>query len=121
MGSRLMTFLAIHSQALAQCENTLTKFGLVREAVDDTAGAAKPVAFHQIKDAGAVASTTAAKIYGQNIHAQDIQDDSDNVNRFLMLAREHIIRGTDKAFKIESCPLQKQALQTLDGSSIGSP
>lgn len=28
-------------QALAQCENTLTKLGLVREAVDDTAGAAK--------------------------------------------------------------------------------
>lgn len=32
--------LVIH-QALAQCENTLTKLGLVREAVDDTAGAAK--------------------------------------------------------------------------------
>lgn len=28
-------------QALAQCENTLTKWRLVREAVDDTAGAAK--------------------------------------------------------------------------------
>ena len=28
-------------QALAQCENTLTGLGLVREAVDDTAGAAK--------------------------------------------------------------------------------
>ncbi|PNX87879.1 arogenate dehydratase/prephenate dehydratase chloroplastic-like, partial [Trifolium pratense] len=30
-----------HPQALAQCENTLTGWGLVREAVDDTAGAAK--------------------------------------------------------------------------------
>ncbi|CAI0387135.1 unnamed protein product [Linum tenue] len=30
-----------HPQALAQCEYTLTRFGLVREAVDDTAGAAK--------------------------------------------------------------------------------
>lgn len=30
-----------HFQALAQCEHTLTKIGLVREAVDDTAGAAK--------------------------------------------------------------------------------
>lgn len=28
-------------QALAQCENTLTKLGVVREAVDDTAGAAQ--------------------------------------------------------------------------------
>ncbi|KAI7982425.1 hypothetical protein LOK49_LG15G01546 [Camellia lanceoleosa] len=30
-----------HPQALAQCENTLTRLGMVREAVDDTAGAAK--------------------------------------------------------------------------------
>lgn len=36
----------IACQALAQCENTLTKLGLVREAVDDTAGAAK-VCVHQ--------------------------------------------------------------------------
>ncbi|MCL7037975.1 hypothetical protein MKW94_016825 [Papaver nudicaule] len=28
-----------HPQALAQCENTLTKLGVAREAVDDTAGA----------------------------------------------------------------------------------
>jgi len=36
-------------QALAQCENTLTKLGLVREAVDDTAGAAK-VSVELLKD-----------------------------------------------------------------------
>ncbi|KAL3577609.1 hypothetical protein D5086_019113 [Populus alba] len=30
-----------HPQALAKCENTLTKLGLITEAVDDTAGAAK--------------------------------------------------------------------------------
>ncbi|KAK6163260.1 hypothetical protein DH2020_000124 [Rehmannia glutinosa] len=89
-----------HPQALAQCENTLTKLGLVREAVDDTAGAAKHVAFHKLKDAGAVASMTAAKIYGLDVLAQDIQDDSDNVTRFLMLAREPIIPGTDKPFKV---------------------
>lgn len=88
-----------HPQAIAQCENTLTKFGLVREAVDDTAGAAKHVAFHKLQDAGAVASSAAAKIYGLNILAQDIQDDSDNITRFLMLAREPIIPGTDRPFK----------------------
>ncbi|KAL8501557.1 hypothetical protein ACS0TY_020905 [Phlomoides rotata] len=140
-----------HPQALAQCENTLTKLGLVREAVDDTAGAAKHVAFHNLRDAGAVASITAAKIYGLDVLAQNIQDDSDNVTRFLMLAREPIIPGNDKPFKtsivfsldegpgmlfkalavfamrninltkIESRPLQKQALQTLDESVIGFP
>ncbi|KAI4322219.1 hypothetical protein L6164_021931 [Bauhinia variegata] len=88
-----------HPQALAQCENTLTRLGLVREAVDDTAGAAKHVALHKLEDAGAVASSGAAEIYGLNILAQDIQDDSDNITRFLMLAREPIIPGTDRAFK----------------------
>lgn len=140
-----------HPQALAQCENTLTKLGLVREAVDDTAGAAKYIAFNKLKDAGAVASLAASRIYGLNVLAQDIQDDSDNVTRFLMLAREPIIPGTDKPFKtsvvfsldegpgvlfkalavfamrninltkIESRPLQKQALRVLDDSVDGFP
>ncbi|KAG7576434.1 ACT domain [Arabidopsis thaliana x Arabidopsis arenosa] len=88
-----------HPQALAQCENTLTKLGLVREAVDDTAGAAKQIAFENLSDAAAVASAEAAKIYGLNIVAEDIQDDCDNVTRFLMLAREPIIPGTNRLFK----------------------
>ncbi|WJX44044.1 Arogenate dehydratase 3 [Trifolium repens] len=39
-----LTRVISHPQALAQCENTLTKLGLnvAREAVDDTAGAAEP-------------------------------------------------------------------------------
>ncbi|XP_021734879.1 arogenate dehydratase/prephenate dehydratase 2, chloroplastic-like [Chenopodium quinoa] len=88
-----------HPQALAQCEHTLAKFGVTREAVDDTAGAAKFVAFNKLKDAGAVASAAAARIYGLNVLAEDIQDDSDNVTRFLMLAREPIIPGSDRPFK----------------------
>ncbi|KAK3001007.1 hypothetical protein RJ639_021115, partial [Escallonia herrerae] len=88
-----------HPQALAQCENTLTKLGVIREAVDDTAGAAQFVALHQLKDTGAVASLGAASIYDLNVLAQDIQDDSDNITRFLMLAREPIIPGTDRPFK----------------------
>ncbi|CAK8568626.1 unnamed protein product [Lathyrus sativus] len=136
-----------HPQALAQCENTLTRFGLVREAVDDTAGAAKHVAFHKLQDAGAVASLAAAEIYGLNILAQNIQDDSDNITRFLVLAREPILPGTDRPFKtsivfsleegpgilfkalavfalrqinlskIESRPLRKQPLRTSDDNN----
>ncbi|CAN1249457.1 Arogenate dehydratase 2, partial [Linum perenne] len=88
-----------HPQALAQCEYTLTRLGLVREAVDDTAGAAKYVALGKLEDTGAVASSAAAAIYGLDILEEDIQDDSDNVTRFLMLAREPIIPGTDRPFK----------------------
>ncbi|KAF5930934.1 hypothetical protein HYC85_031807 [Camellia sinensis] len=48
-------------------------------------------------------------------------DDSDNATRFLVLAREPIIPGTDRLFKIKSRPLQKQALQTLDDNNNGFP
>ncbi|GAB2244648.1 hypothetical protein Droror1_Dr00000141, partial [Drosera rotundifolia] len=61
--------------ALTQGEHTLSRFGLLREAVDDTAGAAKFVAKNMFKDVGAVASAGAAKIYGLNILHEDIQDD----------------------------------------------
>ncbi|XVF69372.1 hypothetical protein PTKIN_Ptkin11bG0076100 [Pterospermum kingtungense] len=139
-----------HPQALAQCENTLTKIGLSRESVDDTALAAKYVAFQKLKDTGAVASSSAAKIYGLNILAEDIQDDCDNVTRFLMLAREPIIPGIEKPFKtsivfsleegpgvlfkalavfalrqinltkIESRPLRNQPLRASDDSNNSS-
>uniref|UniRef100_J3LMP5 Arogenate dehydratase n=2 Tax=Oryza brachyantha TaxID=4533 RepID=J3LMP5_ORYBR len=89
-----------HPQALAQCENTLTDFGIEhREAVDDTAGAAKIVAERQLQDTGAIASLLAAELYGLDVLAENIQDDKDNVTRFMMLAREPIIPRTDKPFK----------------------
>lgn len=88
-----------HPQALAQCENTLTKLGLIREAADDTAGSAQYVADQHLKDVGAVASATAAKIYGLNILAHDIQDNSTNITRFMMLARKPIVPSIGKPFK----------------------
>ncbi|KAF2300500.1 hypothetical protein GH714_013839 [Hevea brasiliensis] len=100
-----------HPQALAQCEHTLTSLGLVREAVDDTAGAAKHVALHKLKDTGAVASSVAAKIYGLNILAEDIQGANNP--------------GTDRPFKtsivfsLEEGPgvLSKHLLFLLCGKS----
>ncbi|KAJ1698823.1 hypothetical protein LUZ63_007335 [Rhynchospora breviuscula] len=92
-----------HPQALAQCEHTLTKLFTnkvpVREAVDDTAGAAQYIAINNLRDAAAIASSRAADLYGLNILASDIQDDQDNVTRFLMLAREPIIPRSGKPFK----------------------
>ncbi|KAF8718663.1 hypothetical protein HU200_024962 [Digitaria exilis] len=89
-----------HPQALAQCEHTLTELGIEhREAVDDTAGAAKFVAEQMLQDTGAIASSLAAKLYGLDVLAENIQDDKDNVTRFMMLAREPIIPRTDKPFK----------------------
>lgn len=96
-----LTRVISHPQALSQCELTLTKLGLnvVREAVDDTAGAAEFVAANNLRDTAAIASARAADLYGLQILADGIQDDSSNVTRFVMLAREPIIPRTDRPFK----------------------
>lgn len=88
-----------HPQALAQCEATLMKLGVTRESVHDTAGAAQMIASQKSRDAGAIASARAADIYGLDILADGIQDDPDNITRFLILAREPIIPRTDRPFK----------------------
>ncbi|KAJ0976780.1 hypothetical protein J5N97_012254 [Dioscorea zingiberensis] len=96
-----LTRVISHPQALAQCELTLTSLGLnvAREAFDDTAGAAEYVATNGLRDTAAIASARAAELYGLQILADGIQDDSGNVTRFVMLAREPIIPRTDRPFK----------------------
>ncbi|GAB2285507.1 Arogenate dehydratase 3 [Dionaea muscipula] len=91
-----------HPQALAQCEHTLTKQlgpNVTREAVDDTAGAAEYVAENGLRDTAAIASARAAELYGMQVLADGIQDNSNNVTRFVMLAREPIIPRRDRPFK----------------------
>ncbi|XP_047317584.1 arogenate dehydratase 1-like [Impatiens glandulifera] len=96
-----LTRVISHPQALSQCEHTLTKLGLkvAREAVDDTAGAAEYIAANGLRDTAAIASARAADLYGLDILEEGIQDDSGNVTRFVMLAREPIIPRTDRPFK----------------------
>ncbi|CAI5526733.1 unnamed protein product [Closterium sp. Naga37s-1] len=92
--------LHLSPTALAQCEATLTRLGVVQEAVYDTAGAAQMVANQKMEDVGAVASTRAAEIYGLEILAEGIQDEADNFTRFLALARDPVLPSTDRPFKV---------------------
>ncbi|KAA8524694.1 hypothetical protein F0562_011117 [Nyssa sinensis] len=139
-----------HPQALAQSDIVLSKLGIARENVEDSAGAAQFVASNGLRDAGVVASARAAAIYGLNILAERIQDDSDNITRYLVLARDPIIARTNKPFKtsivftleegpgvlfkalavfalrdinltkIESRPQRKRPLRVVDDSNTGT-
>ncbi|XP_027338212.1 arogenate dehydratase/prephenate dehydratase 1, chloroplastic-like [Abrus precatorius] len=88
-----------HPQALAQCEMMLSGLGVAKITANCTAAAAKAVVSTGIRDTGAIASSRAAKIYGLDILAEGIQDDDDNITRFLVLAREPIIPGIDRPYK----------------------
>mmetsp|Transcript_12702 Transcript_12702/g.50996 ORF Transcript_12702/g.50996 Transcript_12702/m.50996 type:complete len:390 (-) Transcript_12702:375-1544(-) len=80
-----------HPQALSQCDGYLTTLGVVKEAVDDTAGAAAAISAGGQMGVAAVASRRAAELYGMEVLEEDIQDDKSNVTRFLALAREPIL------------------------------
>jgi prephenate dehydratase len=77
-----------HTQALGQCRNTLRKLGITPVPEADTAGAARMVSESSDMTTGAIASRLAAEIYGLEILKSDIEDESHNTTRFVVLASE---------------------------------
>ena len=77
-----------HVHALGQCRNIIRKLGVKAIVAADTAGAAKMIAESADKSRAAIASRLAAKVYGLDILAEDIEDETHNTTRFVVLARE---------------------------------
>jgi prephenate dehydratase len=63
----------------------------------DTAGAARQVAESQVRGLAAIASRSAARRYGLQVMAEDIQDDPSNRTRFLVVERGVPTRPEDAA------------------------
>ena len=86
-----------HPQALAQCRNFLEQFGRELIPTYDTAGSVKILKEKALKDAAAVASERAAKLYGMQVLARDIADNHENYTRFFVLSNEDsAATGKDK-------------------------
>ncbi|ACF02713.1 prephenate dehydratase [Rhodopseudomonas palustris] len=77
-----------HVHALGQCRRIIRKFGLKPIVAGDTAGSARIIAERGDKTCAAISSRLAAKIYGLDILAEDIEDEAHNTTRFVVLARE---------------------------------
>ncbi|MCH9765076.1 MAG: prephenate dehydratase [Alphaproteobacteria bacterium] len=77
-----------HTQALGQCRNTLHKHGLMPHPEADTAGSARIVSESSEPSLAAIASTLAAKTYGLEILLENIEDETHNTTRFIILANE---------------------------------
>ena len=74
-----------HAQALSQSSVFIKKNSLNENVRADTAGSAKYVSEKNDKTKAAIASTLSAKIYNLEILKSDIQDDKENVTRFLLM------------------------------------
>lgn len=77
-----------HPVALNQCRRFFEENPHIeRTPFYDTAGSVKMVMEEGLKDAGAIASAAAAKIYGGRILKKSIEDDRQNYTRFFLLER----------------------------------
>lgn len=77
-----------HIHAIPQCRNYLKTLKAQSHVHADTAGAAREISEKNDKAHGAIASALAADIYDLDILAKDIEDQSRNVTRFLIISTE---------------------------------
>jgi prephenate dehydratase len=77
-----------HVHALGQCRKVIRQLGIRPIVAADTAGSAREVAEVGDKTRAAIATRLAAEIYGLTILAEDVEDESHNTTRFIVLARE---------------------------------
>ena len=79
-----------HPQALAQCENSLSKYNLKGVVANDTAGSARALKESKDKSSAALASSHAAQVYGLNILQENMEDNPANYTRFLALTLQKV-------------------------------
>jgi len=100
-GAKLADIKAVesHVHALGQCRRIIRERGIRPIVSGDTAGAARDIAERGDKTTAALASRLAAEIYGLDILIENVEDESHNTTRFVVLARE------EKWAPQGSCPL----------------
>ena len=77
-----------HAQALSQSSKFIKKNNLNENVRADTAGSAKYIFNTSDKTKAAIASKLSAEIYNLNILKENIQDEKNNVTRFLLMGKE---------------------------------
>ena len=77
-----------HTVLLGQCQTFLREHGIHRVTGADTAGSAKHVSEQSDPSLAALASELAGDIYGLDVLAREIEDQSNNTTRFLIMSRE---------------------------------
>ena len=103
-----------HAQSLGQCQRWLARKlpGVTQVAVVSNAEAA--VLASRDSRAAALASKTAAELYHLNLLARNVQDESRNITRFLVLSQEDVApSGRDKTSLILSTRNVPGAIQGL--------
>jgi len=80
-------YVRSHAQAIGQCQNIIKKNKFKPIISADTAGSAKDLSNSKEKSIAAIASELSAKIYGLKILEKNIEDETGNITRFLIMGK----------------------------------
>jgi prephenate dehydratase len=83
-----ITTIYSHPQALAQCEEFLSKLKVEIMPSYDTAGSAKMIKEKKLRNCAAIASKRAADIYGLEILAPEIETSANNYTKFVAISKQ---------------------------------
>jgi prephenate dehydratase len=89
-GATLKTIKTVesHIHAIGQCRRFIREHGYKAVVAADTAGAARQISQTGDVTRAALAPKLAAEIYGLDILAENVEDESHNTTRFVILSRE---------------------------------
>jgi len=76
-----------HAQALSQCSDFIKKNNINENVRADTAGSAALISKNKNKNDAAIASKLSAEIYKLDIIASNIENETSNVTRFLIMGK----------------------------------
>ncbi len=105
-------YIRSHAQAIDQCQKIIQKHGFKTIISADTAGSAKDLSKGKDNSIGAIASLISAKIYNLKVLMKNIEDESNNVTRFLIMGKNIIQPNYEKnkqyitscIFRLKSIP-----------------
>ena len=102
---------ASHPQALAQCSEFLKSHNIKALSRIDTAKSCERIVEMQDKTRAAIASKLAGEIYGLKVLASNIENDSNNTTRFLIMGKNQEMPENDNkkfitslVFKVKNIP-----------------
>ena len=76
-----------HGQALSQCSNFIKSNNLTEHVRADTAGSAEMISKTKDIKQSAIASSLSAEIYGLEVIKKNIENESGNLTRFLVMGK----------------------------------
>ena len=88
-GSKLKDIKEVysHAQGLSQCSKFIKDNNLTEHIRADTAGSAEMISKNKNINQAAIASSLSAKIYGLKVIKKNIENDNENLTRFLIMGK----------------------------------